>query len=203
MQEMKETELLQKVIDHFGTIHQIDMVIEECAELIKALNKMKRAGLILSDKVVHPSEISKGTIYHDTCSEIADVKIMIAQLEIMFDPAFIQLSKERKLQRLEDDLSKKINQQPVELILNIIAAPLIIYPKYEGAAIVISIYGFSKKFLGTYNREENEWRIFKKNTYLSYNNFYSFCTLWIKTWRYLSLDELDQYQQNKIIKFDE
>lgn len=199
---MQKDEIQKAAVNEFGALFQIDMVIEECAELIQALNKLKRAGLVLNDRVIHPSEKCIGTIYHDTCSEIADVKNLLNQMDFVFDPEFIKLSEDRKIERLGNNLIKRENSKPCNLILNYVPGPLIIYPKHVGSAIVISLYGFTDKFLGTYDPVEKEWRIFHKNTYLSHHKFYSFCDLWIKTWRYLTMNELEQYQQNKIIKFD-
>lgn len=199
---MQKDEIQKAAVKEFGALFQIDMVIEECAELIKSLNKLKRAGLVLNDRVIHPSEKSVGTVYHDTCSEIADVKNLLNQMDYIFDPEFIKLSEERKIERLGNNLIKKQNSNPVELILNLPLGPLMIYPKYAGSAIVINLYGFSDNFLGVYAAEKKEWHIFKENTYLSHHKFYKFCDLWIKTWRYLTMNELEQYQKNKIIKFD-
>lgn len=104
-----QTSVVKKAIRKHGTIKQMDMCIEECAELIQAINKMKR---IAGDDVFFPlypiplhSRLYSKT-YFDLCSEVADVKIMLAQLELMLSSEAIQLSLERKIERLENRLEK-------------------------------------------------------------------------------------------------
>jgi hypothetical protein len=54
---------------------------------------------------IHSTKYSK--TYFDLCSEVADVKIMIEQMEIILSKEAIDLSYERKLQRLKNRLEKK------------------------------------------------------------------------------------------------
>lgn len=76
--------LLQEAIKIFGDSAQIDIAIEECAELIKALCKIKRGGFI--------SQVAE---------EIADVEIMLEQLKLIFNcPTEVKIKKEKKLIRL-------------------------------------------------------------------------------------------------------
>jgi hypothetical protein len=199
---MQKDKIQQAAVKEFGALFQIDMVIEECAELIQALNKLKRAGLVLNDRVIHPSEKCVGTIYHDTCSEIADVKNLLNQMDFVFDPEFIKLSEDRKIERLGNNLIKRENSKPCKLILNYVPSQLIIHP-INNCTVVVSLYGFIKPVLGYYEIQDKKWYIFPKNKYFQDFQCYKFCDLWIKTWRYLTMNELEQYQQNKIIKFDE
>ena len=62
-------EILQSAIDTYGPEHQVDMAIEEMAELIKALLKMRR-----------PDKAS----WADVLEEIADVQIMLDQLRLIY-----------------------------------------------------------------------------------------------------------------------
>lgn len=81
-----EIEICQKAINTFGEYTQLDMVIEEMAELTQAISKFKR------DKI------------HNVEEEIADVEIMLSQLRLMtelFDIKVIDEIKEEKLKRLE------------------------------------------------------------------------------------------------------
>lgn len=55
-------------IDVYGEEFQIDMMIEECSELITTLQHYRR-GRVLKDKV---------------CEELADVQIMAQQLKMIF-----------------------------------------------------------------------------------------------------------------------
>jgi len=82
----KQTEICKKAINTFGEYTQLDMVIEEMAELTQAISKFKR------DKI------------HNVEEEIADVEIMLSQLRLMtelFDIKVIDEIKEEKLKRLE------------------------------------------------------------------------------------------------------
>ena len=62
-------QILQSAIDTYGPEHQVDMAIEEMAELIKALLKMRR-----------PDKAS----LTDVLEEIADVQIMLDQLRLIY-----------------------------------------------------------------------------------------------------------------------
>ena len=104
-------QILFDAIKNFGTDNQMSMVIEECSELIQAICKIRRT---FSPEQV--SQIRKGTfkfesvsdalVYCNVCSEIADVKIMLGQLEKIFSPDHIYISEERKLIRLEAKIEK-------------------------------------------------------------------------------------------------
>lgn len=76
--------IYQKAIEKFGQESQLLMAIEEMAELMQAISKCQRG--------------MKSNIEE----EIADVKIMISQLEEMFDKDNINLWKEEKLNRLNE-----------------------------------------------------------------------------------------------------
>lgn len=85
---------LIRIIDEYGSDKQQDIAIEECSELIKAICKYKR------------------TLDHveDIVDEIADVKIMLAQLEIIFDCSGavedrVEYKINRQLERIEKNLS--------------------------------------------------------------------------------------------------
>lgn len=100
----KQSKVLRQAINKFGVNSQLDMAVEECAELIQAINKLKRAGLI-SNIIEKPSEnmdIKKINAYNNLCSEVADVKILIHQLELILCKDRIQISVDRKIDRLEN-----------------------------------------------------------------------------------------------------
>ena len=65
-------------IEQYGVSAQVDMAIEEMAELTKALLKFRRFGW---------SENSSDYL-ENIYEEIADVKIMIRQLEMIYDCDF-------------------------------------------------------------------------------------------------------------------
>ena len=102
---MKET--LKAAIKHFGVPNQLDMVIEECAELIQAINKAKRAGIVKEWGISHPSKestMSEIEAYNNLVSEFSDNKIMLGQLDLMLQKDFTELSTLRKLNRLKTKL---------------------------------------------------------------------------------------------------
>lgn len=107
---MENKEVFEKAIKKFGVINQLDMVIEECVELIQAINKAKRNGIVNNWGISPPSQecgIEEINAYNNLCSEFADVKIVMAQLELMLRPDFVQISYERKINRLENLLNDK------------------------------------------------------------------------------------------------
>lgn len=93
---MKTYEILQAAVKRWGKQSQIEMAIEECAELIKALQKLKRAG------EENPNEFF---LIKDVCGEIADVEIMMQQLKMIFPIQIIEDIKGEKIERLEKRLN--------------------------------------------------------------------------------------------------
>lgn len=67
--------LFKRTIEKYGADMQIEVLIEECAELIKALQKMKRKKAGMPN-----ANIDEG----DIISEAVDVEIMIEQLKFIF-----------------------------------------------------------------------------------------------------------------------
>ncbi len=83
------------------------MVIEECAELIQAINKVRRASLVTDLEIIKPDEnmsVKDCLIYGELCGEIADVKIMISQIELIIGSETINFLEERKLKKLHNRL---------------------------------------------------------------------------------------------------
>ena len=80
--------VLNKAIDEWGEDAQLDMAIEEMSELITALQHRRRERI--SDD--------------DVAEEIADVKILIRQLELMFDEDKVDDEYWDKITRLEHRL---------------------------------------------------------------------------------------------------
>jgi len=91
-----EHELYKQAVDKWGRGPQIDMMIEECSELIKALCKLKRAH--------HPSDT--GALVNDICEEIADVEIMVGQMRHIFGPDEVDSWWAEKIDRLEKLLNR-------------------------------------------------------------------------------------------------
>ncbi len=89
--------ILEKAIDKYGKDNQLNMVQEECAELIQAISKYKRA---IASKNVNATRSSRENIVE----ELADVMIMQEQLKIMLNITEFELMEYRikKLTRLEE-----------------------------------------------------------------------------------------------------
>lgn len=86
---------LMEAIEAWGEDAQIEMVIEECSELIQAIQKTKR----------NPD---KGDVWLGLISEYADVFIMMKQLRIILDSdEAIQQAINAKIHRLKKRLPKK------------------------------------------------------------------------------------------------
>lgn len=85
---MENFELYQRAIKNWGITAQMDMMIEECSELIGAIEKFRR-GRVGVEEVV---------------TEIADVEIMAEQMRLVFGFDYVVEEKARKLQRLQERL---------------------------------------------------------------------------------------------------
>lgn len=88
--------IMDSAIETYGKEHQIDKAIEEMSELIKALLKFRYA-----------AEGYEMDILQDAVDEeMADVRIMMTQLTMIFDNAARQAAwKRKKLERLERKLA--------------------------------------------------------------------------------------------------
>ena len=118
MNAERAEQITKDAVDTFGITNQLDMVVEECGELIQAINKTKRTFKSTQLKDIKNGKpfdsVKTALAYGDICSEIADVKIMIKQLEHIFSPEHISVSEERKLDRLAkriEDFKNKISQE--------------------------------------------------------------------------------------------
>ena len=90
----------EDIVNHFGVNRQSRQAMEECGELIQAINKMLR----------YPDDEIKRL---ELIEEIADVLIMITQLKIIFDieqseiRRMMNYKKSRLVQRYRLDLLRK------------------------------------------------------------------------------------------------
>lgn len=82
--------LYRKAIACYGFPAQAAMAVEECSELTNAICKFRR-GRVNEDDII---------------TEIADVMIMCEQLASHFGKDKVALEKKKKLERLEERLSK-------------------------------------------------------------------------------------------------
>lgn len=90
MTKEERDELYTKAIETWGQMPQINMVNEECGELITSLARYLR-GRDTADDVI---------------TEVADVAIMMEQMAVLFGKEKFEEEKERKLQRLKERLAK-------------------------------------------------------------------------------------------------
>ena len=95
---MNATELLllQKIADTYGYESQREMLVEECSELIQAVQKLKRV-----DNSGDAERIDKATSAY--LEEMADVSIMLEQMRYMLTP--------RLTRELDSYISKKLDRQ--------------------------------------------------------------------------------------------
>ena len=87
---MTPTSIYARAIARWGTDAQTDMAIEECAELIMAIQHFRRG------------RINAGAV----ASEIADVEIMMSQLRRIFGTEYVDAAKADKLARLEGRMAQ-------------------------------------------------------------------------------------------------
>lgn len=102
MNKVKANQLYKKAIILWGYPLQLGMLIEECAELIQATNKVLRNGDSQID--------SKSKEFENFIEEIADVEIMLEQIRYMFSwnllSARVETAKKKKLLRLEEMINQ-------------------------------------------------------------------------------------------------
>jgi NTP pyrophosphatase (non-canonical NTP hydrolase) len=87
-----------KILEKWGNEKQIDMIVEECAEVIHAMQKYKR----YNNRESLPEQKQKA---RDNCNEeIADLIIMMHQAYIIFEGDEIDRIIQEKLQRIQPKL---------------------------------------------------------------------------------------------------
>lgn len=89
-------DVICNAIDTYGREAQTDMCIEECSELIKALLKFRR--LPLEERLA-----AKGMkVLENIQEEIADVQIMLWQMEMLYGYGCAEGEIEEKIDRLKE-----------------------------------------------------------------------------------------------------
>ena len=101
-------------------VHQLGIAFEELGELAQAINKIQRTFTLQQIIDIKNGgkfdSVDDALVYCDLCSEVADVKIIIKQLEHIFSPEHVACSEERKLARLRGTIEKEIIKQQGKLI---------------------------------------------------------------------------------------
>lgn len=87
------------VVEAWGTLFQLDMTIEECSELIKAIQKFKRNEPGVGD-------VSTKVVYA-MAEEVADVEVMCSVMRLLVGEEAVRKIKIGKLHRLRETLDKK------------------------------------------------------------------------------------------------
>ena len=87
--DARREKILKEAINLFGVKHQMAMCVEEMAELMQAMSKHNRAGGTCAATLMHLRE------------EIADARIMLDQMAIMFAGIELDTMEAIKLDRLE------------------------------------------------------------------------------------------------------
>jgi NTP pyrophosphatase (non-canonical NTP hydrolase) len=93
---------LLEIIDKFGSDAQIEMMIEECSEVIQALQKLKRA----KNKKDAIDLLKRRDNVNE---EIADLTIMMQQAHFIFDKEKISAWIDIKMDRVKDRIANHIN----------------------------------------------------------------------------------------------
>ena len=86
---INEDKIYEDAIGTWGSGLQLDMMIEECAELIQAITRVRRGGD--TEQLIE---------------ELADVIIMTRQMEKMFGHGRVGLAVQGKLERLQRRLEE-------------------------------------------------------------------------------------------------
>ena len=72
------SEELKRVADYYGYEEQSNQLIEECAELIQALNKYRRSG-----GKGQKTDIRTDLAFFNIVEEVADVEVMLEQIKYL------------------------------------------------------------------------------------------------------------------------
>lgn len=96
--------IYRDIVEHYGVINQLDILVEECAELIQAVSKYKR------------SNYAKAELDH-VAEEMADVQIMLRQIADGYGGLgsdfynsinnWINVKTERQLRRINEEERNK------------------------------------------------------------------------------------------------
>ncbi len=97
--EEKETNIYQQTIDKWGETAQLDQMIEEMAELTLAISKYKRQ---FNDSLL---DYQKVGVMENLYVEIADVKMMIEQMEYMFGQENVDKAYQKQMEKLKRELN--------------------------------------------------------------------------------------------------
>ncbi len=92
----KQNDAIETIRSNYTFEQQREIFVEECAEAIKAAQKLKR---------VSYTENSVSEVYENFCEEIADVLIMAEQMKRFVGESKINMLIDAKLERQLDRIS--------------------------------------------------------------------------------------------------
>lgn len=95
---MEDFKLYESAIDKYGEENQLNQAIEECAEFIVAVNKLRRGS--------YSEDLSKSL-----ASEVADVIIMMNQVAIILGNQYVNEALDFKKSRLRERLRLRTHQR--------------------------------------------------------------------------------------------
>ncbi len=102
-EQQEETLLLS--IQKVGVLKQLDSVNEGCGRLLQNLNKIKTVlNYDVSNGIPAPAsntDVSYSLLYFSLISDVAELEILLSQLGGLLNPEAIQLSVNRKIDRME------------------------------------------------------------------------------------------------------
>lgn len=83
--------LYRQAVEKWGILSQLDVAVEECAELIKEIQKLKRC----------KTDREKAMVEMLMAYEVVDVEIMCEQIRCIFKDLPFDKLKKQKLERLQ------------------------------------------------------------------------------------------------------
>ena len=99
MDRQEEIQIMQRAIDKYGVQSQVDKLVEECSELIKAVLKLRYA---------KPTGVEHDILIDAVSEETADVEIMLEQVHMIYcNDAKVAEYREKKLERLKHRMDGK------------------------------------------------------------------------------------------------
>ena len=93
-----ERNIYQDAIDKWGETAQLDQMVEEMAELILAISKYKRQ---FNDSLL---DYQKVGVMENLYIEIADVKLMIEEMEYMFGKENVDKAYQKQVEKFKLEL---------------------------------------------------------------------------------------------------
>lgn len=123
LEERKKT--YDKATKLYGHQKQLFQLVEECAEIIKEVNKLNRTVNLREPEIIqHVFNDKYGNKLDNLCEELADLEIMIEQTKNMSDSGLIRskidFHKNIKLERFKESLEnyeKLFNEYDTEPVI--------------------------------------------------------------------------------------